>query len=93
MNLSYTGMASAPPDDGVTPRSAGSWSSGVHFLMELREWSDQYERDNMRPHPLNHKAAMDTEPILLHGIPEIFQGISKKALNSVMDDELRRALM
>ena len=93
MNLSYVGLPSAPPDDGVTARSAGAWSNGVHFLIELRDWADQYERDHMRPDPFNHKAAIETEPILVYGIPEFLQGLGKQGLAAVMDEELRRALM
>ena len=93
MNLSYAGLPSAPPADGVTPRSDGAWKNGVHFLVELRNWADQYERDHMRPDPLNHKAAIDTEPILVYGMPEVLQPLGKQALSAVMDEELRRALM
>ncbi|KAK3720661.1 hypothetical protein LTR37_003711 [Vermiconidia calcicola] len=93
MNLSYIGLASAPPDDGLTPRSAGGWRDGLHFLTELCEWSEQYEIENMRPHHLNHKAAAETEPILLYGIPEPLQNLGRQALSAVMDERLRRALM
>ena len=93
MNLSYVGLKSAPPDDGVTPRSKGGWQNGTHFLEELLEWADQYERDFMEPDPLNHKAATETEPILLYGIPKMFYSCGRQALSAVMDERLRRALM
>lgn len=93
MNLSYAPLPSAPPNDGVTPRSAGSWKSGLHFLGELRDWSERYERESMVPHELNHKAAIGTERILLYGLPRCFTGVGRQGLSAVMDDRLREALM
>ncbi|KAK3703534.1 hypothetical protein LTR37_014381 [Vermiconidia calcicola] len=93
MNLSYVGLASAPSDDGLTPRSAGEWGDGLHFLTELREWSERYESEHMRPDHLNHKAAAETELILLYGIPGPLQKLGRQALRAVMDERLRRALM
>lgn len=93
MNLSYAGLPSAPPDDGKTPRSAGTWKDGLHFLFELREWSDEYERTCMRAHEYNHRAAVETESILLYGIPKVFQTLGRQALSAVMDERLRSALM
>ena len=75
MNLSYRGLPSAPLDDGVMPRSVGGWTDGIQFLTELRAWAEQYEREHMRPDPLNHKAAAETESVLLYGIPGPLQSL------------------
>ena len=93
MDLSYAALPSAPPDDGVTPRSTRSWRDGIHFLEELRDWSEQYELDFMKPDEYNHKAAIETEPILLYGMPSFLAYYGKQALSAVMDERLRRALM
>lgn len=93
MNLSYVGLPSAPPDDGVTSRSASGWRDGIHFLEELRVWSDQYELDHMVSDEMNHRAAVETEPVLTYGMPKLLGNFSKEVLSAVMDDRLRHALM
>ena len=93
MNLSYDALRSACPQNGVEPGSNGSWEDGIHFLEDLRAWSEQYELKFMQPHALNHKAAVETEEVLLYGLPKALRGLGRHALSAMMDDRLRRAIM
>lgn len=93
MNISYAVLARGLPDDPANPRSRGTWRDGLQFLRDLGDWSEQYETKFMIPNAYNHKAAIETECILLYGVPKPLCGLGRLALSAVMDQRLRRALM
>ncbi|KAK4499735.1 hypothetical protein PRZ48_007921 [Zasmidium cellare] len=85
MSISYE-----PMENFGTP---GPAKDGIEFMEKLRVWSEQYEVDNMKAHPLNAKAVEETEVVLLYGMTGSFRHIGRKALSAAMDERMRNALM
>lgn len=69
------------------------WQDALHWLDDLTEWSEQYEKENMVPHANNHKTAEQTVAILLWGIPGVLKPFGSKIVSVLMDDRLRGAMM
>ncbi|KAL8722537.1 MAG: hypothetical protein Q9225_001005 [Loekoesia sp. 1 TL-2023] len=59
MGISYKKLRSA--EEG--------WKDGLHWLGDLAEWSERYEKLNMLPHIDNKQTANETVAILLWGVP------------------------
>lgn len=85
MSICYDSM-----EEYATP---GPAKDGKEFMHKLRLWSEQYELDHMRAHPLNAKAVQDTESVLLYGMTGLYRALGRRVLSSFMDDRLRNALM
>lgn len=71
---------------------SGPAQDGKEFMEQLRAWSEDYEQRCMRAHPLNAKAARETEAVLLYGISGFFRGWGRQGLSAVMDVRMRDAL-
>lgn len=69
------------------------WVDGLHWVEELAEWSEEYEKANMVPHPNNNKTANETVAILLWGVPKPLQPFGTRVVSAIMDDRLRTAMM
>ncbi|KAL8907256.1 MAG: hypothetical protein Q9207_001497 [Kuettlingeria erythrocarpa] len=67
------------------------WVDGLHWVGELAEWSEDYEKANMVPHPNNNKTANETVAILLWGIPKPLQPFGTRIVSAIMDGRLRTA--
>lgn len=73
--------------------SATGWTSGVHFLTELMEWTESYEKEHMLPSEANHQTAEHTVAILLYTVPSLFQSFARSVVYSLMDARLRTAMI
>ncbi|KAK8193321.1 uncharacterized protein BKA78DRAFT_249979 [Phyllosticta capitalensis] len=75
-------------------RSAGTgWTDGLHWLEDLEEWADEYEKKCMVPDAANKKTADETTNILLWDVPKALNPAAYKVVSSLMDDRLRKAMM
>ncbi|KAL8771158.1 MAG: hypothetical protein Q9209_003329 [Squamulea sp. 1 TL-2023] len=83
MGISYQKLKSAQE----------GWDDALHWLDELSEWSEQYEKENMIPHVTNKKTAEQTVAILLWGIPRALKPFGERVVSVLMDDRLRAAMM
>ncbi|KAL8929775.1 MAG: hypothetical protein Q9208_000919 [Pyrenodesmia sp. 3 TL-2023] len=83
MGISYRNLKSAKE----------GWVDGLHWVEELAEWSEEYEKANMVPHPNNNKTANETVAILLWGVPKPLQPFGTRVVSAIMDDRLRTAMM
>ncbi|KAL8763411.1 MAG: hypothetical protein Q9184_000799 [Pyrenodesmia sp. 2 TL-2023] len=73
--------------------SKEGWVDGLHWIEELAEWSEEYEKANMVPHTNNNKTANETVAILLWGVPKPLQPFGKRVVSAIMDDRLRTAMI
>lgn len=75
-------------------RSASScWVDGLHWLEEVMEWAEGYEKEYMKPHVKNHTTAQQTTAILLWNVPAALKPFGEKIVTTLMDDRLRTAMM
>ncbi|KAK8240368.1 hypothetical protein HDK90DRAFT_548539 [Phyllosticta capitalensis] len=75
-------------------QSAGTgWTDGLHWLEDLEEWADEYEKKCMVPDAANKKTADETTNILLWDVPKALNPAAYKVVSSLMDDRLRKAMM
>lgn len=69
------------------------WTDGLHWLDEIAEWSEEYEKKYMVPAESNKETAEQTVAILLWGLPGSLKPFGKKVVSTLMDDRLRTAMM
>lgn len=69
------------------------WVDGLHWIEELAEWSEEYEKQNMVPCLDNKKTADETVAILLWGVPKPLQPFGARVVSAIMDDRLRTSMM
>jgi len=83
MGISYEPLTHGP----------NSFRDGVQFVEDVRTWASAYEAKTMVPDPVNHKVAEETTAILLCNVPSFLKPAGKKAVASLMDERLRRAML
>lgn len=69
------------------------WTDGLHWLEELIEWAEEYEKRCMVPDINNKITAEETTALLLWSVPPVMKGIGKNLVSALMDDRLRTAMM
>ena len=83
MDISYKGLSS----------SAEGWEDGLHWLEEVKSWSEDYEDHRMKPAATNMQLA-DTElGVICVNVPSRLLGICKRFLSVLLGDKLRKAMM
>ena len=75
------------------PSSAEGWQNGLHWLEEVREWSDGYEEVHMVPADNNRQLAESQLDYLLPGWPARYRGPCRKMIVVLLGDRLRRSMM
>lgn len=83
MNIGYEKLKSGK--DG--------WTDGLHWLEEIGEWAEEYEKKFMQPNINNKITAEQTVAVLLWNVPSAMKGIGKHLVSALMDDRLRTAMM
>jgi hypothetical protein len=83
MGIDYTGLRHGP----------SSFRDGLEFFEDVKEWSDDYENQNMVPSQHNHQLAEETTRILLAAAPDFMKPFGKKIVTALMDERLRLAMM
>lgn len=66
---------------------------GLHWLDEVLQWAEDYEKKNMVPHINNKITADETVLLLLWNIPPAMKGIGNNFVRALMDARLRAAMM
>lgn len=69
------------------------WIDGLHWLEDVVEWAEAYEKRCMRPHINNKITAEQTVAVLLWNVPPAMKGIGKHLVSALMDERLRTAMM
>ena len=77
----------------ILPSYKEGWVDGNHFLRELGEWSDSYEKRCMVPANQNHETAEQTTALFIRILPKPLRKIGKNLVVAVMDERLRKAMM
>ena len=83
MGIDYTTLRHGPH----------AFKHGHEFFQDLKEWADNYERENMVPDKFNHQLAEETTRVLLVDVPDVLRPYGEKVVVALMDDRLRRAMM
>ena len=74
-------------------KTGGGFKDGIHWLEEIGDWSDAYEKRCMVPHIKNRETADQTTTVLVYMIPKPLQHIGLKFVSFMMDDRLRKAML
>ena len=83
MEISYTKL----------PSSAKGWQDGLHWLKEVKEWSDKYEETYMVPADSNKQLADSQLNTLLPKWPVKYRCVYKRIIVVLLGDRLRRSIM
>lgn len=75
------------------PSSMRGWRDGLHWLIELEEWSDEYEEANMVPADTNRQLADSQLDTLLPKCPATYLDSCRKMVIALLGDRLRRSMM
>ena len=75
------------------PSSAKGWQDGLHWLTEMEEWSDQYEKVHMVPADTNRRLADSQFENLLPKIPARYRDHCLKMVTVLLGDRLRQSMM
>lgn len=77
----------------VLPSSKTGWQDGLHWLSELGDWTENYEKRIMVPHDDNHATAECTTALLVSVLPKPLHTMARSLVISIMDERLRKAMI
>ena len=83
MNISYARL----------PSSAKGWQDGLHWIRELEEWGDEYEKVHMVPADTNKQLAESQLEIMLPVRPAQFRIACRMVLIVLLGERLRWSMM
>ena len=75
------------------PSSTKGWKDGLHFLEEVKEWSDDYEETHMVPANPNRQLADSQFKYMLPAWPARYRDPCVKMIVVLLGDRLRRSMM
>lgn len=87
------GDAMAIDYNGRLPSAPNRWRDGLHWLSEVRQWAEEYERPHMLPNADSRKTAEFTVALLLWHVPQRLKEVGIKAVTVLMDDRLRESML
>lgn len=70
-----------------------TFKDGLEFFDDVKEWADNYEKENLVPDQYNHQLAEETTRILLANAPDALKPYGQQVVTALMDDRLRRAML
>ncbi|XPS98072.1 hypothetical protein M3J09_007286 [Ascochyta lentis] len=70
-----------------------SFTDGLEFFEDIKEWAETYEKEYMVPDRYNHQLAEETTRILLANAPDALKPYGQNVVAALMDDRLRKAMM
>ncbi|KAI0009033.1 hypothetical protein F4779DRAFT_584266 [Xylariaceae sp. FL0662B] len=76
----------------VLPSSAEGWRDGVHFAMELRDWTIRYEEEVARPNPQSDQYVRVYVDSAVSSLPAFVRQTLRKSLGAELDDVMRASL-
>lgn len=77
----------------VLPSSKTGFRDGLHWLEEIRSWSEQYEAKCMVPDIKNKETADQTTEVLVYMLPRFLVPVGMNFVSFMMDDRLRKAML
>jgi hypothetical protein len=83
MHIAYTALPSAKT----------GWTDGLHWLDEIRAWSENYEAANMKPADTNKQLAEAHLDLLLFNLPPRLNTIAKTFVAVLIGPRLQEAMM
>ncbi len=69
------------------------WRDGLHWLEEVKEWSDKYEETHMIPAKSNHQLADAHLDVLFINVPARLKLVGKKIVSVLLGERLSKAMM
>ena len=75
------------------PSFADGWSDGLHWLNEVREWSEQYERAHMLPAKTNQKLALAHLDVIFLNLPERARILGQYLVSALVGERVQKAMM
>lgn len=83
MEISFEGLRSCE----------NGWTDGLHWLEEVREWSEEYERRCMVPAKTNRDLALAHLDVIFINIPPTLNAVGKYVVSVLVGERLRKAMM
>ena len=74
------------------PSHCSGWVDGLHWLEEVRKWSEDYERTHMLPAETNRKLALAHLDVIFLNLPQKLNMIGKQIVAVIVGERLRRAM-
>lgn len=75
------------------PSGKNGFRDGLHFIEELKVWSNKYEEEYMKPSAANKEVADKTMDVLVYTMPRPLKPVGVKFASCMMDERLRNAMM
>ena len=75
------------------PSANTGWKDGLHWLEEIKTWSEQYERLNMVPAETNRQLAQSHLDVLFINIPSSLHPIGQHIVAVLVGERIRKAMM
>lgn len=79
------------PFDGL-PSNAEGWRDGVHFAMELRDWTIRYEEEVARPNAQSDQYVRVYVDSAVSSLPAFVGRALRKSLGAELDEIMRASL-
>ncbi|KAK1486340.1 hypothetical protein CTAM01_12221 [Colletotrichum tamarilloi] len=76
----------------LLPSCKEGWMDGLHFAMELKNWTVQYEQEVCQPVPTNDQYVRVYVDSALSSLPSSFRTALRKSLGADLDDVARLSL-
>ncbi|KAK1516935.1 uncharacterized protein CCOS01_12484 [Colletotrichum costaricense] len=76
----------------LLPSCKQGWMDGLHFAMELNNWTVQYEEEVCKPVPTNDQYVRVYVDSALSSLPSFFRAALRKSLGADLDDVVRLSL-
>ena len=80
-------------DYSPLPSYRDGWTDGIHWLDEIRTWSEEYERVKMVPAETNRKLALAHLDVIFINLPQSLNTVGKHVVSVVVGERLRKAMM
>lgn len=75
------------------PSSGTGWIDGLHWLEEVRAWSQNCEENNMIPAETNGRLANAHLDVLFINVPRSLLPVGKRAVSVLVGERIRKAMM
>ena len=75
------------------PSHKSGWQDGLHWLEEIKVWSEKYEAEHMIPAESNYRLANAHLDVLFLNIPERFNRVGKDLASVFLGERIRKAMM
>jgi hypothetical protein len=74
------------------PSNAQGWKDGLHFAMELRDWTIHYEEEVAKPTATNDQYVRVYVDGAMSSLPSFIRTLVRQVLGAELDDVMRASL-